>query len=419
MTIDRRSMLKQVGGAGAIAALVGCIGVQEQGTEQPSNSSDGDTESSEPAGTATAWYGLSNTELDLRERAIEAFNEQSRHTVEGGNISEMQDKTTSAIPAGQGPQMFQWAHDWVGDYYQRGFVIDQSDSLNLSLDQFTGAAANAVQTDDAVVGLPFSAETVTLIYNTDIVDSPPESFAEMESTMESHHDPDNGQYGLAWPVDPYFVSGVGQAFGGQYFDASQDDPVGLDSEETIRGFEFLVDNLFQYMPNDPGYEPQQVAFLEGNAAFAVNGPWYLAALRDSDTNFEVTTFPSLEGGEFTPLSGIKMWYFSKAMEADDANTAAAREFIEWFVTNEDHLLTRAEEQGHIPVLSTLAGSDDLPGPVRAYSQAVDQGIPMPTDPRMNDVFAAMGDPVTQLFNGSLSPEEALTSAAEEARSQWE
>ncbi|RDZ48715.1 sugar ABC transporter substrate-binding protein, partial [Haloferax sp. Atlit-10N] len=73
----------------------------------------------------------------------------------------------------------------------------------------------------------------------------------------------------------------------------------------------------------------------------------------------------------------------------------------------------------IPVLSTLAGSDDLPGPVRAYSQAVDQGIPMPTDPRMNDVFAAMGDPVTQLFNGSLSPEEALTSAAEEARSQWE
>jgi len=412
-------MLKRIGGAGTIAALGGCVGVQEQSSDQTSTNADGDTESPEPAGTATAWYGLSDTELNLREEIIAAFNEESRHTIEGGNISEMQDKTTSAIPAGQGPETFQWAHDWVGDYYERGFVLDQSDNLSLSLDQFTGAAANAVQTGDAVVGLPFSAETVTLIYNTDIVDSPPKSFAEMESAMESYHNPDNGQYGLSWPFDPYFVSGVAQAFGGHYFDASQEDPVGLDSEETIRGFEFLVDNLTQYMPNDPGYEPQQAAFLEGNAAFAVNGPWYLAALRDGDTNFEVTTFPSLNGGEFTPLSGIKMWYFSKAMEADDVNAEAAREFIEWFVTNEDHLLTRAEEQGHIPVLSTLAGSDDLPGPVKAYSQAVDQGIPMPTDSRMNDVFAAMEEPVVQMFNESMSPEEALTSAAEEARSNWE
>lgn len=412
-------MLKLVGGTGTIAALGGCVGVEEDGSDQTSTSGDNNTGSPETGGTATVWYGLSDTELNLREEVITAFNEQSSHTVEGGNISEMQDKTTSAIPAGQGPQTFQWAHDWVGDYYERGFLTDQSDNLSLSLDQFTKTAADAVQTDDAVVGLPFSAETVTLIYNADIVDSPPESFAEMEDAMESYHDPNNGQYGLAWPFDPYFVSGVAQAFGGRYFNPTQDNPVGLDSEETIRGFEFIVDNLTQYMPNDPGYEPQQAAFVEGNAAFAINGPWYLAALEDSDLNYEVTTFPSLDGGEFTPLSGIKMWYYSKAMENDEVNTEAAREFVEWFVTNEDHLLRRAEEQGHIPVLSTLAGSDELPGPVKAYSEAVDQGVPMPTDPRMNDVFAAMTEPVTQIFNESMSPEEALTSAAEEARSNWE
>ncbi len=56
------------------------------------------------------------------------------------------------------------------------------------LDQFTDAAASAVQFDDAVVGLPHSAETVTLIYNTDIVDEAPETIDDMVSAMESYHD---------------------------------------------------------------------------------------------------------------------------------------------------------------------------------------------------------------------------------------
>jgi len=423
MTFDRRTLLKRIGATGTIAAVGGCVGVEEQETAsggggEQNSGGDGDA-TPEPGGSATAWYGLSDTELDLREDIIAAFNEESRHTIEGGNIAEMQDRTTSAIPAGQGPQTFQWAHDWVGDYYERGFVVDQSDELSVGLDQFTSAAAGAVQTDDAIVGLPFSAETVTLIYNTDIVDEPPETFDEMAASMEEYYDSSNGNYGLAMPFNPYFISGIAQAFGGRYFDPENDPMVGLDSDETVRGFEFMLDNLVPYMPNDPGFEPQQAAFAEGNAAFAVNGPWYLATLNESDINYEVTTFPSMDGGEFTPLSGIKMWYFSKAMENGDVDATAGREFIEWFVTNEDHLLTRAEEQGHIPVLSTLAGSDDLPGPVRAYSEAVDQGIPMPTDPRMSDVFAALEEPVVQIFNGSQSPSEALSGAADEARSNWE
>lgn len=430
MALDRRKLLKRVGGAGSLAVLAGCLGV-EDGSEQTTASdnggdTDGDgsdgsesTESEGPAGTATVWYSLSDTELALREEILETFNDESRHTIEDGDVSDMQKKTTSAIPAGQGPELFQWAHDWVGDYYDRGFIVDQSDQLSVDMGRFSDAAANAVQYDGSIVGLPFSAETVTLIYNADIVDEAPETFDDMKATMEEHHNPSDGQYGLAYPFDPYFVSGIAQAFGGYYFDPEKDPVLGLDKEETIRGLEFAVENLKPYMPNDPAYEPQEAAFLEGNAAFAINGPWYLAGLNDNDINYEVTTFPELDGGEFSPYTGIKMWYFAKPMEEDGADAVAAREFAEWFTTNEDHLLRRAEEQGHIPVLTDLVGSDDLPGPVQAYSQTVDQGIPMPTDARMNDVWAALEGPIVEAFNGSQDPESALTSAAEEVRSNWE
>ncbi|MFC4989134.1 extracellular solute-binding protein [Saliphagus infecundisoli] len=443
MALDRRKLLKQIGGAGTVVTLAGCASVQENsqdtegngGSDSDSDSDNGtngsdenggnesnesdSTESQGPSGTATVWYSLSDTEKPLREDIIQAFNDESHHSVEGSDISEMQDKTTSSIPAGQGPEIFQWAHDWVGDYYERDFVVDQSDQLSVNMDQFSEAAAGAVQYDDAVVGLPFSAETVTLIYNADIVDEAPETFADMEAAMEDHHNPENGQYGLAYPFDPYFVSGFAQAFGGYYFDPEEDPALGLEADETIQGLEFAVDNLTPYMPNDPSYEPQEAAFLEGNAAFAISGPWYLAGLNDNDINYEIMTFPEMDGGQFTPYTGIKIWYFSKAMEEDGADAAAGREFAEWFVTNEDHLLSRAENQGHIPVLADLVGSDELPGPVQVYSEAVDQGVPMPTDPRMNDVWAALEEPMVQVFNGSQSPEEALTGAAEEVRSNWE
>lgn len=430
MTMDRRSVLKHIGGGSALATLAGCLSVDEQDTEQSGDggSSDGSgdggsdetaTETSSPAGTGTVWYSLPDTELTARENVIEEFNDQSHHTIEGSDISEMEQNTTSSIPAGQGPELFEWAHDWVGDYYDRGFVVDQSDQLTIDLDVFTDAAADAVDFDGNVVGLPHSAETVTLIYNADIVDEAPETVDDMIAAMDDYHDPSNSQYGLGFPFDPYFASGWLQAFGGHYFDPEAEEELGVNSDSVVRGLQFALDNLTPYMPNDPGYEPQAAAFAEGNAAFAINGPWYLATLNDNDVNYEVTTFPELDDGEVSPYTGISMWYFAKAMEEDGPNAAAGRSFAEWYVTNEDHIIKNAEEQGAIPVLDSLVGSEELPSHVQAYSATVGQGIPMPTDPRMNKVWGPVETALIEAFNGDSSPQDALDTAADEIRANWE
>ncbi|SFR96491.1 carbohydrate ABC transporter substrate-binding protein, CUT1 family [Halomicrobium zhouii] len=427
--MDRRTVLKQLGAATAFGSLAGCVGVQEQDTETATNddggdgsddgSADQDTETAGPAGEATAWYSLPEPELPGREKAIETFTSETRHTVEGSDISDLEQKTTSAVPAGQGPQVFDWAHDWVGDYYQRGFLTDQSDDLTVDLDVFTDAAADAVQYEGNVVGLPYSAETVTLVYNTDVVDEAPESVSDMVAVMDEYHDPDAGQYGLSYPFDPYFTSAFLQGFGGYYFDPAADPQLGVDRDETIQGLEFALENLTPYMPNDPTYEPQAAAFAEGNAAFAINGPWYLATLNDKGVNYEVTSLPAVDGGELRPYTGISMWYFAKAMESGGADATAGREFVEWYATNEEIHLQNAEEHGAIPVLDSLVGSDDLPANVQAYSETVGQGIPMPTDPKMNKVWGPMETALIDAFNGDATAEEALTTAATDIRENWE
>ncbi|MFC4551314.1 MULTISPECIES: extracellular solute-binding protein [Halorussus] len=432
MTVNRRKALESIGVAG-IVGLAGCASVQKQGgtteggdggdggggTTSGEDSGQAGTTESGPAGTAKAWYSLQDTELQARKQALKRFNGNSKHTVEGADISDLKKKTTSAIPAGQGPQLFDWAHDWVGDYYQRGFVADRSDQLNVSLDTFTDTAAEAVQFDGKVVGLPYAAETVSLIYNKSMVDEPPKTVADMKSAMKEHHDPNNNTYGLSYPFDPYFVSAWGQAFGGYYFDPEKDPMLGLTQSKTLEGFQFALDTFKPYMPKDPSYETQAAPFASGNAAFAINGPWYLATLNEKGVDFGVTKLPTPDGGQPRPYTGIQMWYFAKAMQNDDASAAAAQSFAEWYVTDEKMLKSAAQEQGSIPVLESLAGSDALPENVRAFSETVQQGVPMPTDPKMGKVWQPLTDAVTKMFNGNVGVEKAMKQAEKTVRKNWE
>lgn len=426
MSMERRDVLKGIGAMSAIGGLAGCLGIQEQGDGDQNGSSgdgsSGDTNasggSSGPTGSATVWYSLPDTETQARKQAIESFNSNSEHTIEGGDISDLRKKTTSAIPAGQGPASFDWAHDWVGDYSQRGFLVDQSDQLSVSMDQFTEAAAEAVQFEDKTLGLPYAAETVALVYNTEYVDEAPSSVSEMVSVMEEHHDPENGTYGLSYPFDPYFTSAWVQSQGGYIFDPEKDPMLGLTNEKTVQGLQFALDNFKPFMPNDPQYEPQAAAFADGNAAFAINGPWFLATLNEKGVDFGTAKLPSVDGGEPNPYTGIQMWYFSTGME-DEATAAAARSFIEWHVTNEDNILQAAEKQGAIPVLSELAGSDELPSNVQAFSEAVQQGVPMPTHPKMNAVWEPYTAALVKAFNGDTDAQGAMEQATSNIKSNWE
>jgi arabinogalactan oligomer/maltooligosaccharide transport system substrate-binding protein len=426
--MDRRSALKRFGGMATVAALAGCVGVQESDSTQTPGDG-GDTESSGdeetatdtpagPAGEATLWYARSDAEAKTLKENIAAFNEQSRHSAKGSDLADLQKKLTSAIPAGQGPQAFGWAHDLAGDYFERGFLSDQSDQLDVSLDNFTETAQAAATYEDNTIGLPFSAETVGLLYNRELVDEPPETLSEMKSIMEEYHDPSNNQYGLGYPLNPYFMSAWAHAFGGYYFDPDADEPLGLSNEETLRGFRTVIEDLFPYSPKDPAYGPQAAAFADGNAPFAINGPWYLGTIADKGVDAGVTSLPSPEGGSPEPYTGISLWYFTSQMDENEANAEAARSFAEWYTTNEDLHMDLAETHGFIPVLDSIADADGLPSKVQGFSAAVSQGRMLPADPRMNQVWTPLENAFTNALNGDAELKAAMESAEEEIRSKW-
>lgn len=400
MPTNRRSVLAGIGGMATAMAIAGCLG----------NESDG----------ANLWHEFEDAETDDFESHLETFNADRDQTLSADGVSDMGEQLDTALAAGRGPQSFAWAHDWIGRYHDQEFVHDGSDDVEVDLEgTYTDVAAQAVQYDGALYGLPYGAETVTLMYNEDLVDAPPETLSEMEAIMDDYHDPEAGQWGLSYPsIDPYFVSAWVHAFGGYFYDEESGE-LGLESDETVEGVELLADSIYPYVPSDPGYEAQVAVFNDGNAPFAINGPWQLGSFRDGEFDVSVAPLPEIDSGEPRPYTGVQTWYFtSRLSDAEDDVADAVVDWAEWYTTDEDVILGNAENHGLVPVHQEYV-EDDLGEDVAMFAETIDSGIPLPSDPRMDQVWDPVEDALERVFIGDEEPREAFEGAAEQVRNAWD
>ncbi|WP_167768582.1 extracellular solute-binding protein [Haloarcula amylovorans] len=386
----------------------------------PGNSGTSDTQSSGNSGTGTIWFSTGSA-TDTKTSLAEQWQKENNGNLSIQTIPEIEDKVRNAVPAGKGPHSFIWSHDRLGDYNQSGFLVPQGDEIDIDLEStFTKKSIEASKLDGNLLGLPWGAEAVGMIYNKDMVDSPPETMEDMKAIMEEHHDPENGKYGLAYPISSAYRAAMwAHAFGGYYLDTSKDDILGLTNNSTIKGFEYIIDNLLPYMSEDLGGGAQNSVFSSGNAPLCFNGPWSISNFRNSGINVGVTGIPKPSGGSPSPFVGYLLWYFSKRMENNNQDTKAARSFINWWTTETTAPLELSKAAGYTPVLKELKGSDELPETVRGFAKAIEQGTEVPQDPR----YAAVDGPTHDAFlkmvrNPDGDFKQFMKTAEEEIRSRW-
>ncbi|PCR89267.1 extracellular solute-binding protein [Natrinema ejinorense] len=406
MTLYRRNALKGIGGVTTSLTLAGCLGGLLGGGDQ---------------GT-TLWNEFTEGEQETLDKHLETFNEGRDDELQSENLSDLEGQLKTAIPAGNGPHTFPWAHDRIGKYQSQDFLYDAAKDVDLDLEgTFTENAAAAVQWDDGVYGLPYGSETVSLMYNPDLVEEPPETVSEMVDIMDEHHEPENSTWGLSCPpTTGYFVSAFLQAFGGNIYDEENRD-VGIESDAFIEGLELLENTVWEYVADDTTYGGQMPPFADGNAPFAINGPWQVSGFRDSGVDATVAPLPEVDGGSLTPYTGVQTWYFTSELDgAEEAAFDTTMEWAEWYATSEDVIMDNATEHGLIPVHQEYTGSDDLGEDVAMFAESVDMGTPMPVDPRVNQAFwTTFESGLEKVFNDQAGAKEAMTSAAEEIRSRWD
>ncbi|AIF69411.1 maltotriose-binding protein [Palaeococcus pacificus DY20341] len=382
-------------------------------TTTTSTPSETTTTTTQEKTTIVLWHAIGPEELKAFEDLIAEFEiEHPDIDVQLEQKADLETSLKAAIPAGQGPDLFIWAHDWIGKFAEAGLLepIDEYVTPEV-LNKLSPMGQDAIEYGGHYYAMPFAAETVALIYNKDLVSEPPKTFDEMKAIMEKYYNPDQDTYGLASPIDPYFLSGWVHAFGGYYFDDDTKQP-GLDKPETLQGFKFFFDNIYPYMAQTQDYNAQVSLFHDGKAPLMINGPWSIPDVKKAGINFGVVPLPAIDDQHRPhPYGGVKLIYVAKTVKNKDAVWT----FLEWFTTNPEVIKTLALENGYIPVLTEVLNDPEIQNDPLLYGfgQAVQYAIPMPKSPEMGAVWGPVATAITNVIGGKQTLEEALQASQEE------
>jgi maltose/maltodextrin transport system substrate-binding protein/arabinogalactan oligomer/maltooligosaccharide transport system substrate-binding protein len=364
----------------------------------------------------TLW--VDETRAPLMEELGAAFEEEfgiPLNIVQLG-FGDIRDQCITACPAGEGPDIFIGAHDWLGQLVTNGLLaeIDMPEELR---EQFVPAALEAFTYEGVLYGVPYATENVAFFRNTDLVPEAPETWEDVREATEQIIESGDAQYGYVLQRgDPYHFFPLQTAFGGYVFGLDEEtgydaEDVGIDTEGSIAALEW-VDSMIEdgLMPNVTGDE--MIALFEsGDAAMIITGPWFLDRIRDSGVPFEISPIPAGPDGEpGRPFLGVQGFMINAFSE----NIDLAQAFLTEYIATEETMQALFEAGGRpsafLPVLEATEDPD-----LAAFGEAGQVGLPMPAIPAMSSVWIAWGDAVTLVFNEESEPEEAFTTAAQQIR----
>ncbi|TVP71077.1 MAG: extracellular solute-binding protein, partial [Nitriliruptor sp.] len=244
-----------------------------------------------------------DTRRAVVEPFAEAFGEEQGITVAVQEVAfdQIRDNVSVQGPAGQGPDIFVGAHDWLGELVENGVVAPLD--LGAAADDFLEVATQAFAYDGTNYGLPYAIENIALIRNTELAPESPETLEEMIEMGLASVEAGDADLPVSWQQngngDPFHnywvVTGAGGYVFGQADDGSYEaDDLGIDSEGGLEAAEIFGDMYERDFLNvDVTYDVMIDSFSSGRSPFAVTGPWAVGDFADVD--YVVEAFPTVEG----------------------------------------------------------------------------------------------------------------------------
>ncbi len=377
--------------------------------------SSGSVTSSNQHQTVTIWDGWASNYVAPKQAIFNAYMKLHPNvTIKLVNIpSNILQKSLTAIRANNGPDIVAWVDDSLGEMVDSHSVIpmDQYISQSYVNSTYTKAAAQAVQFNGHVWGVPETVEAVTIMYNKKLVNASqlPKTTDEMLAFEKSYQQAHPSQYGIVWPTeDPYYNAAWFNGFGGYY--VKSDGTVGLNTPQAIAAGNFIA-SFRPYLPKQIDGPTASSLFGEGKAAAIIDGPWaysQYASKNGIDVGF--ATLPIISSNSNTPgkpFVGVKSLWVTK-----NATNPTLDADILKFYTNYQNQLSMIKSTGEIPANAQALQDPSVKSNVAiaGFANQVQNGVPLPNTPYMSALWTPAGNALISIWTGAQSPAAALTSA---------
>tara|TARA_B100001105_G_scaffold120179_1_gene96359 strand:+ start:450 stop:1649 length:1200 start_codon:yes stop_codon:yes gene_type:complete len=321
-------------------------------------------------------------------------------------------KFQQAAAAGKGPDIWIWPHDRVGEWLGAGLLQPVTPSKKVQAD-IDPLGWKAFTIGGKTWGYPVSIEAVALVYNKDLVPTPPKTFEEviaLDKKLSAQ-----GKKAILWDyTNTYFTWPLLGANGGYAFKAKADGTydatdTGVANAGALKGAELLAQMVKDgVMPKGAAYADMESGVNQGKVAMMINGPWSWDNLRKSKINFGVAKIPTVAGAKATPYVGVLGAMISKA----SPNRDVAVEFIENYMLTPAGLKT-IDDDVPLGVPASKAFYDQLKSNpnIQATMASAQDGTPMPNNPEMGRFWSSMQSALQNVTEGRQAPKAALDAAA--------
>lgn len=320
------------------------------------------------------------------------------------------------------PDVVIGAHDWVGQLAADGAVLPLSPKKSV-LKQFPKYALDAFSYGTSVkklYGAPVALENIGLVVNTRLA-RVPKSFADLEKQALAFKAKSSDNLALAVPQAPAgdayhmypFFSGLGgYIFGKTAKGTLSPKKIGVANKTFLKNAG-LIDkwNREGLINSKVDYGTAKNAFMKGNAAFWLTGPWESDSLKSSGLSFRVVQLPKIKYRS-VPFLGVQGFMVTRFAPGHGVSSLA-KDLVASYIMRASSQKALAAANGRFPA-NTAAGRQVRDNVLAQFGKAGAGGVPMPNIPQMSSVWEELGGAWLKATKGSgaVSARAAFSTAAQ-------
>jgi arabinogalactan oligomer/maltooligosaccharide transport system substrate-binding protein len=357
------------------------------------------------------WHAYAGPERSALEEVAADWNRQHPETpltLVAVPYDAFADKVTSAVPGGNGPDLFVYSHDRIGDWAAAGIVEPLEFWVDDALaDGYAFDAIAAMAYRGSLWGLPLATKSLALYYRTDLVPVAPTTTDQLFALAARAGS--RASYPLAY-VNPDLYSHAPwlHGFSGEVMTG--------DGEPRIASAEAVTAMAFARRLIDAGVAPAEASgtlvatlFNEGVASMAMSGPWFQGDIAPG-VPWRVTTLPTVSetGRPAAPFLGAEGVLMSARARNKDAAFAVLA-----YLAGDASAVVRARRARQVVPNRAAYDQPDIGGdPVlRAFRDQLEHTVPMPAAPEMRMVWTPYRTALGTVLSGSASPAAAVDGVA--------
>jgi arabinogalactan oligomer/maltooligosaccharide transport system substrate-binding protein len=306
----------------------------------------------------------------------------------------------TAARTGKGPDvLFGIPHDNNGLFAEEGLISPVPKNI-FHASQYNSTVVSALTVNGKVYSIPDYDQTLALMYNKKMINTPPKTWAEFVK--------DANQYGFMFSqhnlYDNYgFIGGMGGYVFKESNGSLNPNDIGLNNAGAIKGWELLhnMDEKYHWMNPSTTGAIATAKFTAGQLGMTINGPWEIADLNKAKgLDYGIADLPTLPNGKhMTPFLGV----ITTIVNSQSKYQAADWSLAQALATPAAQMKYFEEEQ-QIPVSKSVLESPQIQNDkvFKAFADEIKYAVPMPNIPQMQSVWSAMAV-IKDIINGKVTP----------------